>query len=79
MEDINYMDRIHALYHRLPRDPQKPCTIDELKETIRDLYNTGINISSLKRAIQRDLDQLESFLSVGTVLYLDGKGNQPAQ
>ena len=37
MEDINYMDRIHALYHRLPRDPQKPCTIDELKETIRDL------------------------------------------
>ena len=79
MEDINYMDRIHALYHRLPRDPQKSCTIDELKETIRDLYNTGINISSLKRAIQRDLDQLESFLSVGTVLYLDGKGNQPAQ
>lgn len=77
--NINQVDRILNLYHSLPRSPQAPCPMDELKVKIQSWYNNEIDEQSIRKAIKRDLERLERILVTGKVHCIAKKGNQPSQ
>lgn len=69
--------RVTKLYQGLPRSPQSPIPVDELKDKIRAYYNDNVEEKSLTKAIQRDLLLITQILSTGKLLRTNGSGNLP--
>ncbi len=71
------LKRLLTLYKVLPRYPQQFVSVIDLKQKVMRNYSDCIDDLSLIKAIRRDLDLLPDLLSIGELLTMDGKGNQP--